>query len=309
MRVQDTGAGIAEEERTKVFAAFEQTHSGQQSREGTGLGLHLSQRLVWQLGGDITLSSHPGVGSTFAFNVPVEVALMSVSSARKRVIGFEADIVPKVLIVDDQAENRQWLAALLSQIGFQVDTATDGEHALAQWHAFAPDFIWMDVRLPGQDGFDTAKHIKNAAQGRNMPIVALTASDAATRDPRKQVFDAMMSKPVLEADILATLAYYLPLRYRYETLPMPAADTAPVAVQSSDVWALPDAWRDAFVTACQEANVSTLQDLIDKLPADAASIASALRALVDDFAYDTLEQLFTAVPLPPLKTLEQGIGQ
>jgi len=174
----------------------------------------------------------------------------------------------------------------------------------------------MDVRLPGQDGFDTAADIKKAAQqqGREVPIVALTASDSAGHDARAHIFDGIMSKPVLEVDILATLAQHLPIRYRYETpqterQPVQlAAAACPSNVCSGDVWALPAAWREAFAEACQQANISTLQTLIDDLSPDYQDVAAALRSLVDDFAYDTLEQLFAAVPMhvaPP----QQGIGQ
>lgn len=317
VQVHDTGVGIAEEEHAKVFAAFEQTRSGQQSREGTGLGLHLSQRLVRQLGGEMTFSSQQGQGSTFAFSIPVEVGFMPVTASYERVIGFEADITPKVLIVDDHAENRQWLAALLTQIGFQVDTATDGEQALTQWSTVAPDFIWMDVRLPGQDGFDIAKRIKDTPQGQNVPIVALTASEEATYDPRGQVFNAILRKPVLETDVLATLAHYLPVHYRYETASSEHTDKCIEAntdvfdvsdMSSSDLCDLPETWRVAFLTACQEASVSALHGLIDELPAHSSDTASVLRRFVNDFAYDTLEELFTPVPQQQT-SFEQSISR
>ena len=384
VRVRDTGSGIDPAEHDKVFAAFEQTESGHKSREGTGLGLHLSQRLVRQLGGDITMVSEPGVGSTFAFAVPVKATHQLKTPNQTRVIGLENALAPKVLIVDDQLENRHWLASLLLKVGFEVHTAKDGKQALEYWRMFAPTFIWMDVRLPGQDGFDIAKCIRedNFHNGADVAIVALTASDRATTDARASVFDAILAKPIMEAEVFATVANYLPVRYRYENVPLTGQaalgntahkhiahkhvahkhiahkqvaheqsthqqgthqrsdyrqsdyqqsdyrqsgyrqsgyqkgnkqDDAP-ALLANDLRELPANWREAFVEACQAADVDTLYRLLDDMPEYCARHVLTLRDLVDDFAYEVLEQYFTVAPQQSLAAqslapLEQGVGK
>ncbi len=136
--VEDTGAGIAANELGDLFEAFKQTHSGQQSKEGTGLGLRISQRLVQLMGGEITVQSEPGRGSCFAFHTQVELAEATAITTTVKFSPIDRPVstVPKqgnrrILIVEDDAVNRLLLNKTLSRLGFDLQEAENGQAAIA----------------------------------------------------------------------------------------------------------------------------------------------------------------------------------
>ena len=118
-RFEDTGSGIADEEQTKLFEPFSQTGTGGlNSQEGTGLGLAMSRKYARFMGGDITVTSSVGTGSIFWFEIPIERGYAGAAvegSAPSRVTGIRAGReIPRILVVDDHIENRDWLIKLLT---------------------------------------------------------------------------------------------------------------------------------------------------------------------------------------------------
>src|SRR4028119_2509530 len=118
--IEDTGPGIAAEEMNKLFEPFEQTKTGHKSHQGTGLGLPISRKFVQMMGGDITVSSTPDVGSKFAFDIQIRLAEpndVKMLKPQKKVIGLAPDQPEyRILVVDDRADNRLVLVRLLSSI-------------------------------------------------------------------------------------------------------------------------------------------------------------------------------------------------
>lgn len=171
--VEDTGIGIAPQDLNLIFEAFAQTIAGQQAAEGTGLGLTISRRLVQFMGGDITVRSVLGQGSTFEFTIPVQ-PLVEVKRqpaehdsfagerlAQQQAIGLAPDQPSyRILVVDDQIEHRLLLVRWLEVIGFDVEEAATGEAALALWQQWQPHLIWMDLRLSGLDGYEVTRRIR-----------------------------------------------------------------------------------------------------------------------------------------------------
>ncbi|MEH2066198.1 MAG: ATP-binding protein [Nostoc sp.] len=162
--IQDTGCGIAPQEIGLLFEAFEQTEIGRKSQQGTGLGLAISRKYVQLMGGDITVSSMPGVGSTFAFDIqialtcPIKIPTNKIKSQIRGLAPIEK--VYRILVVDDSKESRLLLVKILTSLGFEVREATDGSEAIANWESWQPHLIFMDMRMPVMDGYEATRMIK-----------------------------------------------------------------------------------------------------------------------------------------------------
>lgn len=162
--IQDTGCGIAPQELDLLFEAFEQTEIGRKFQQGTGLGLAISRKYVQLMGGDITVTTTPGIGSTFAFDVqialtcPREIPINQIKSQIRALAPSEK--VYRILVVDDSKESRILLVKILTSLGFEVNEATDGSEAIANWESWQPHLIFMDMRMPVMDGYEATRIIK-----------------------------------------------------------------------------------------------------------------------------------------------------
>jgi PAS domain S-box-containing protein len=221
-RIEDTGPGISDENQARLFEPFCQAKDTLNTTEGTGLGLAITRRYARLMGGDVTVSSSLGRGSVFLFEVPVERGDSGVAAKRspsRRVIGMASRMPgPKILIVDDQIENRDWLVKLLTSIGFSVRSADNGETAIRNWEEWEPQLILMDVHMPVMDGLEATRRIKANSRGKGTIIVALTAS--AMEDDREAASQsgasAFLSKPCREDELLKTIGDHLKVEYEYE---------------------------------------------------------------------------------------------
>jgi PleD family two-component response regulator len=126
------------------------------------LGLAITRQYVRLMGGDVTVSSNPGGGSIFLFEIPVERANAGVAIKRvdpRRVVAIHAGTTsPRILVVDDQMENRDWLTKLLTLVGFSIQSAIDGEQAIRVWQEWSPQLILMDEHMPVMDGLEATSH-------------------------------------------------------------------------------------------------------------------------------------------------------
>jgi len=167
--VEDTGCGIAPEEIDLLFEAFEQTEIGRKSQQGTGLGLAISRKYVELMGGDITVSSTPGIGSIFTFDVHIALACpreMPTNQNKYPVLGLAAAQEGyRILVVDDSKESRLLLVKILTSMGFEVREATNGREAVVNWQSWQPHLIFMDMRMPVMDGYEATRIIKSQELG------------------------------------------------------------------------------------------------------------------------------------------------
>jgi len=180
LKVSDTGIGIPPEAQTSIFQAFSQA-DGSTSRKfgGTGLGLAISKKLVELMGGDISISSTEGKGSTFTIRLDLPVApaeIFSEAPARKKIGNTNLKGL-RVLLAEDNTVNAKLASRLLEKSGVIVEWALDGKEAVETWKNNTFDLVLMDVQMPVMDGFEATAAIRKieAGTGNHIPIIALTA--------------------------------------------------------------------------------------------------------------------------------------
>lgn len=304
--VQDTGPGIAPECQEAVFQPFAQPVRGGRSREGTGLGLPISRQYARLLDGDLTLSSTgvPGEGTLLEIRIPITLcdeknrpALEP--SVRPPAVGLApGQPAYRLLLVEDQQENRLLFEIMLRRMGFSVQTAQDGEEALRLWEEWQPHLIWMDLRLPGMDGYEVTRRIKATPQGRSTVIIALTASVREGDRARglEAGCDDFMYKPFRQADLAERLARHLGVRLLYDGVPResdlplsaPAPAVGPALRQRLDLAGLPPDWVANVRQAAIAADGARLVSLTAEISSARPALARALQSLVDEFDYHTI---------------------
>ena len=221
-RVADTGIGIPNDFKARLFGAFEQRPGQDHAKYGgTGLGLAISLRLARLMNGEITVSDHPsGPGTVFTLvlrDVMIFAAPMPTELAGD---DFAARVVftekPTVLIADDVENNRDLLKSYLSPYGFILLEATDGCDALKQCLEHHPDFVLTDVKMPGMNGPELLAALRQAeaavaeASVRRTRVIAITALAAVTdSDFVHDDFDGILPKPVSKSDLLRKLARFI----------------------------------------------------------------------------------------------------
>jgi PAS domain S-box-containing protein len=299
--VEDTGPGIAPDELDAVFDPFKQTTSGQQSSEGTGLGMPISRQFVRLMGGDLTFSSELGVGSLFKFAIPIELADAAdvpTTRAVRRVIGLESDQpVCRLLVVDDREPSRRLLVKLLEPLGLELREAVNGQEAIEIWEDWEPHLIWMDMRMPVMDGHAATRRIKATTQGQATVIVALTAS--AFEEDRAMILsggcDDFVRKPFREEEIFGMLTKHLGVRLLYEEEGAP-----PTGVQTEDaeapltadaLAALPAEWVTRLHQAATQLDADVILEMLEQIREQYPSLTDALTRLVHDYRFDILINL------------------
>jgi PAS domain S-box-containing protein len=295
--ITDTGVGIAAQDVEEIFTAFGQTSTGQQMRQGTGLGLTISQQFVRLMGGEVQVHSVLGEGTTFSFQIPVKVVAAPQGLVLlPPVVGLKpGQPLYRILVVDDQWQNRQLLVKLLSPIGFVVDTATDGQTAIEKWEQWSPHLIFMDMRMPGLDGYTATKQIKATTKGQATAIIALTAS-VLEHDQTITLSigcDDFIRKPFQTADIFAAIHKHLGVEFCYAEVATTTAEADPTTLTASDFSGLSQVWRQQFQQAINYADIATIQQLIDQIQASHPDLAKILQQKAANFEY---EQISAAMP-------------
>jgi two-component system sensor histidine kinase/response regulator len=304
--VEDTGPGIAPEELSRLFDPFVQSETGRQSMEGTGLGLPISQQFVRLMGGEIAVSSTPGQGAIFRFDIQIGLATAADEkpvSSQRRVMGLEPNQPPyRLLIVEDSAVNRKLLVKILEPLGFEVRTATNGQEGVALWESWSPHLIWMDVIMPMMDGYEATQYIKQTPKGQKTVIIALTAN--AFEEQQQAILkagcDDFVAKPFQREVLLEKIAHHLRVLYVYEQQETPSVCQPPAPLQAMAPEALtvmPASWVTQLHQAALYADDELMKQLIEQIPLEYDSLRRALRALVDNFRLEQIINL-TEPPRP-----------
>ncbi len=298
--ISDTGPGISPLELPTLFKPFVQTETGRKSMQGTGLGLPISQQFVRIMGGDISVESQLGQGTTFTFNIQVKLVTESDEQEKptaKQVIALEAgQPIYRILIVEDVAENRQLLLKLLAPLGFEVQEATNGQEGIALQSTWKPHLILMDMLMPVMDGYAATKLIKQTPEGKETIIIALTAS---AFDEQRHIIlsagcDDLICKPFREEVLFEKIAHHLNLRYIYEEENSSTSGSAPQLLKSlttEDLSVMPTDWVVDLYQAALCVDDNRILQLIEQIPKTEANLANALTDLVENFRIDIIIDL------------------
>ncbi len=298
-KVSDTGPGIPTLDLERIFLEFEQAEAGHKSKQGTGLGLSISRKYVQLMGGDIHVQSTVGVGTCFTFMVQLQPGQPSTLThgTPKHILKLAPDQPNyRILVVDDQADNRCMLSQLLTWVGFAVQEATNGQEAIEKCQQWQPHLIWMDFRMPVMDGYTATQHIK--AQPTSPVIIALTAS--AFADDRQLILasgcDDFVCKPIREDLVWEKMAQHLGVHYVFEETDVKAPTSTrplyfPVTGQDLSVEELKDLsleWLQHLHQAAICGDDTMISLLIQQLPDTSAPLALKLTSLMVDLRLDVI---------------------
>jgi signal transduction histidine kinase/CheY-like chemotaxis protein len=290
--VRDTGVGVPDDKLEAVFEPFEQLRTPGRSSPGAGLGLAISRKLLSLMDEDLHVSSTLGVGSVFWFELTAGRAAAAGSDAasKRRCCRSYKGPRRKILIVDDDVENRKVLRAALELSGFEILEAGDGEEALEQLAEAAPDLTFMDLVMPGLDGFGAIQKIRSDPKLQDSLVVAATASARISEDAAKNGhgFDSLAFKPLNFDKVLTLVGDLLSLEWnddasaphaaaRTKTPPSPGADAVELLYDLAKV-----------------GDVSGLRDALGELEQsdrkNVAAFIEAARLLLHDFKVKELRE-------------------
>jgi PAS domain S-box-containing protein len=292
--VEDTGPGISEEERKRIFKPFVQLKGQGAVETGTGLGLAISRQYVDLMGGMIDIISRKGKGSVFFFEIPAKELPLeeeALGPEHGRVVGLEKGQPQyRLLIVEDQLENRTLLHKILEPFEFDIREAVNGKEALEIFKLWHPDLIWMDMRMPLMDGLEATHRIRSMDSGKYTKIIAITAQ--AFEDERMRTMQAgcddFIRKPYRDREIFDALAKHLGLRFVYEK-----EQPKPIKGPESDL--KPEHWTNVPRELIKELHLAVIsldpesvQELTEQITHYNSAIGQALHGLASKFDFERM---------------------
>ncbi len=213
--VADSGKGIPDDQVSYIFGQFNQA-LGQKHSEygGSGLGLSIIKNLLGLLNGEISVESELGVGSIFTVIIKRVQVASNESSVEMQNNRIDSDLVDfnnqKVLVVDDNAYNRELIESYLEDNNVQVDECINGLDALEQIKKNYPDLILLDMKMPVMDGYEVSSIMKHDEKLKDIPIIAVTASVLHQDEERiKMHCDGFLRKPVSRDDLIREMIKYI----------------------------------------------------------------------------------------------------
>ncbi len=295
MEVEDTGPGIKPEDQKRLFQPFVQLAEGG-AQKGTGLGLTITRQFVQLMGGTIGIESTVGTGSIFRVDLPVEIASGESIKAMRAVehTGEVAGLAPgqpsyRILIAEDQRDNQLLLAQLMTGAGLEAKVAENGEQCIKLFQEWQPHLIWMDQRMPIMDGVEATRCIRTLPGGREVKIVAVTAS--VFKEQQQELLDAGMDdfvrKPYRFHEIFDCLSKHLGVKYVYRS-DAPPAEAAPGVLTPAMLAALPEAVRGELWDALESLHSDRIAAVIRQASATDPKLGRTLTRLAENFNYPAI---------------------
>ncbi len=219
--IRDTGPGISQEDQLRIFDPYEQVGelSGSMLESGVGLGLPITKAIIEIMGGKLELESAPGKGSVFRITLmlaePANALVPDVTT--RRITGYQGPR-RRVLVVDDEADQRAMLKQFLGDCGFDVITAPNGEAAIGEVQAKAFDLVLLDITMPGLSGWETASRIREIA-GRQVQICMASGNVQEFHRPQtdRPTHDHFFIKPYRLSELAETIGALLGLSWKWES--------------------------------------------------------------------------------------------
>jgi two-component system sensor histidine kinase/response regulator len=294
IEIVDSGAGIEKEKLGDLFQPFVQLNPA--NSDGSGLGLVISKSLVELMEGRITVSSVLGVGSTFEIELPVFIAKTDDITVKEdwNPIKCLAPQQPvwRLLVVDDNADNRLLLFKILTEVGFQIREASNGAEAISVFQEWQPHLIWMDMHMPMMNGYEATEKIRQLAGGDQVKIIALTAS-AFEEEHQKIVAagcDAILHKPFHAPELFATLMSCLKVKFIYRDIPN--VQVSPKQEITPEMLArLPMNLRQQLHDAASRLDMEETELVINQIHHASADIAEVLYRLEQQYQFDQIIKL------------------
>ena len=274
--VADTGIGIAPQDVQRIFSPFERGANGRLRRSaGTGLGLTISALLASLMGGELALVRTSSAGSLFRLRLHLrEVNDPGVRTPAPQCTGGYLGPRKSLLVVDDQPEQRQMLAGMLAQMGFEVREAASGNECIDVLSAVPlPDAVLLDITMDDMDGWETAKRVR--AAGNETPIIIVSANIFENQPPRLRAAgcQAFVGKPVIESELMQTLQRVLQLEF-LSSAPPRIADREEFMAARSPI-RLPGGFHERALQELRMGHVSGLLTVLEELQGAHPEFAAA----------------------------------
>jgi CheY-like chemotaxis protein len=300
--VADSGPGIAQDIRDRVFEPFQQGRQGSEMG-GTGLGLAIARRHVELMGGDLGVESMPGHGSRFHFtlDLPASATPFAMDPVRVEICRLAPGRQVRALVVDDVLENRNVLSAMLRMGGCDSTVAENGWQAIQAVRELRPDIVFMDMRLPGLDGIRATRLIRNDP---GCPLVRIVATSASVlEDERERCLEAgcddFVAKPFRSEQIYSCVAGLLNVEFVREH---PSTAAAPLSPGDLARIMLPESLIARMSGAAERHSATTLNACLDELEggdADERHLAEHLRGCLATYDMDVIQQILAQVSVSP----------
>ncbi len=289
--IEDSGPGIPPEELERIFEPFSRgsaAHVG--ATGGTGLGLTIAKMLTDLMGGEMKVESRPGQGSLFQVRLYLpQIHNVQAASPRIRHVGY-VGVRQRILIVDNEATDREFLVNLLEPLGFQLAQAASGQECLDQIPRFKPHLICMDLAMPGMDGWETIRRLREGGlSDAEIVIISANAFDQGNDNEVGMHAEDFITKPVRIDDLLTWIGQRLKLEWvSADVAPEPASAPPPVEWHTPP----PDALR-ALQAQIELGYPRGISGKLDDIAIDPAhrEFVEVMRRLAKQFQFDSMQEI------------------
>lgn len=292
IEVQDSGAGIAEDELAILFQPFAQTLTGKRLQEGTGLGLAISREFVRLMGGDIAVYSVPNQGTTFSADIVVtESANMesevpiSNSPTALRLVANQKGL--RILVVEDEANSRELIIRTLESAGFHVQAVDNGREAVELTHIWQPHLVFMDLNMPILDGLSATREIRK--ENQEVKIIALSASVFDKEGFLEAGCNDFITKPFNRPVLFLKLQEHLGVVFEGFS-PAQAAQKSR-KLGTDQLLKIPRHYLEQLKHAATMLDMQAAQEVTAAIQQFDPDIAEKLSEMINNFRFDLLQHL------------------